>query len=439
MSLSAALGRMRGGDSPDITKFVKSIDPEWIDEALQATGAATVRTRRLPAEKVLWLIIGMALFTDRSIKNVAQHLQLAINGKSSMASSALTQARQRLTSAPLQWLFQKIASVWGACSESKWRGLSLYGVDGSHQRVDDSIANHEHFGRPKGRATSGYPQMRYVALMNLTTRMLKSVAVGAWRVGEVTLAKILWPQIPDHSLTIVDRGFLSYAIFFQILAGKTNRHFLCRAKSNTRYEIVHVLDDGSALIQLELSVALRKEHPEAPKRLTVRAIAYQHPGGKAGLLFTSLHNYELYPADEIVALYHKRWELELAFDEIKTHMLHRREALRSKTVDGVYQEFWGIMLVYNLVRREMVMVATAEKVSPAHISFTGSLLLIQNFFLASPMAAPGTLPKYLAKMEGGVADLVLAKRRSDRRNPRQVKIKMSQYLKAPPRHPSEAA
>ncbi len=184
---------------------------------------------------------------------------------------------------------------------------------------------------------------------------------------------------------------------------------------------------------------MQKEHSEAPKRLTVRAIAYQHPGGKTGLLFTSLHNYELYPADEIVAWYHKRWELELAFDEIKTHMLHRCEALRNKTVDGVYQEFWGIMLVYNLVQRRMVMVATAEQVSPAHISFTESLLLIQNSLFASPMAAPGARPKYLAIMEGGVANLVLAKRRSDRRNPRQVEIEMSQYLEAPPRHPSEAA
>lgn len=439
MSLSAALGRIRGGDSPDITRFTKSLDPDWIDEALHATGTATVRTRRLPAEKVLWLVIGMALFTDRSIQKVVQHLKLSINGPRTMASSALTQARQRLTSAPLQWLFEKVAAVWGACSESKWRGLSLYGVDGSHQRVDDSFANHEHFGRPKGRSTAGYPQMRYVTLMNLTTRMLRGVAVGAWNVGEATLAKILWPQIPDHSLTIVDRGFLSYAIFFQILADKTHRHFLCRAKSNTKYEVVHVFEDGSALARLKIPGALRKEEPEAPKHLTIRVIAYKHPDGKAGLLFTSLHNYELYPAAEIVALYHKRWELELAFDEIKTHMLHRREALRSKTVDGVYQEFWGVMLVYNLVRREMVMVANAEKVLPAQISFTGSLLLVQNFFLASPMAAPGSLPKYLAKMEDGIADLILPQRRSERRNPRQVKIKMSQYRKAPSRHAEAAA
>ena len=431
MSLNRALCWL-SEDEPDITTFTKSLKPEWIEQALSATGTATVRSRKLPAEKVVWLVIGMALFTDRSIKKVLEHLKLAMS--STMAASALTQARSRLTASPLRWLFERVALAWSRSHETLWRGLSLYGVDGSHQRVDDSAENHEHFGRPAGRAPSGYPQARFVALMNLTTRLLAAVEIGQWRDSEVTLAQPLWHKIPANSLTIVDRGFFVFKLFSQILSEGKNRHFLCRAKCNMAYEIVHLFPDGSALARIGVSSAARKSEPSLPRHLTVRVIAYQHPGGSPGLLLTSLQDYQAYPSHEIVALYHKRWELEVGFDEVKTHMLRRREALRSKTVQGVYQELWGVMLVYNLVRREMLMVARREAVAPLRISFTGCLLLVQNFFLASPMAAPGMIPKFLAGLDDDMAALVLPVRRSGRRVPRQVKIKMSNYAKAPERH-----
>jgi hypothetical protein len=435
MSLNRILCRW-SDETPDITTFTKTLHPEWIEEALNSTGTATIRSRKLPAEKVVWLVIGMALFTDRSIKNVVEHLKLAMSA--TMAASALTQARRRLTSSPLRWLFERVALAWNCVGEVKWRGLSLYGVDGCHQRIDDSKENHEHFGRPGGRAPSGYPQARYVALMNLTTRLLAAAEIGKWCEGEVTLAERLWPKIPDNSLTIVDRGFLIFNIFHQILSEGKDRHFLCRAKSNTKFQIAHEFPDGSVLARIGVSSAARKQNPELPRHLTVRVIAYHHPGGVPGLLITSLLNYEKYPSSEIVAIYHKRWELEVGFDEVKTHMLRRREALRSKTPEGVYQEFWGVMLAYNLVRREMLLVARRQKVAPNRISFTGCLLLIQNFFLASPMAAPGKIPKFLADLDEDIAALELPLRRSERRFPRQVKIKMSNYLKAPMRHAAVA-
>ena len=250
----------------------------------------------------------------------------------------------------------------------------------------------------------------------------------------MTLEQSLWPKIPANSLTIVDRGFFSFKIFSQILFEGKNRHFLCRAKCVMAYEVVHVFPDGSALARIGVSSAARKTEPNLTRNLTLRAIAYQHPGGSPGLFLTSLQDYEAYPSQEIVALYHKRWELEVGFDEVETHMLRRREALRSKTVQGVYQELWGVMLVYNLLRREMLLVARREAVAPQQMSFTGCLLLVQNFFLASPMAAPGMIPKFLGGLNDDMAALVLPERRRARRVLRQVKIKMSNYAKAPERY-----
>jgi hypothetical protein len=81
----------------------------------------------------------------------------------------------------------------------------------------------------------------------------------------------------------------------------------------------------------------------------MRAIKYRRKGCPEQTLLTSLRDPTVYPAAEIVALYHERWELELGYDEIKTELLDREETIRRKKPDGVAQEIWGIRFAYNLV------------------------------------------------------------------------------------------
>ena len=100
--------------------------------------------------------------------------------------------------------------------------------------------------------------------------------------------------------------------------------------------------------------------------------SYQHPGGEPGQLFVTVPDPHLYPAHELIALYHSRWEIELGYDEVKTHLLERKECLRSKKLEGVEQEVWGLLLLYNLVRREMVLAAREHGVAPERISFRSS-------------------------------------------------------------------
>ncbi len=95
----------------------RHIDPQWVEEALRATGTATVRKRRLPAEQVVWLVIAMALFRNRSIAEVVAKLDLALPGRSStVAPSAIPQARSRLGAEPLEWLFARCAQEWAPCA-----------------------------------------------------------------------------------------------------------------------------------------------------------------------------------------------------------------------------------------------------------------------------------------------------------------------------------
>src|SRR3989338_669651 len=175
--------------------FAQTLDRQWIDAALQATGAASVRRRKLPAEYVVWLVIGMGLLRDRSIEEVVRHLDLVLPGvdpprrRPHVTGGAIVQARDRLGDQPLEALFATTAAQWAPASadDHRWHGLAVYGVDGSQLRVPDSPENDQTSGRPKsGRGRAGYPQVRIVALMVLRSHVLAGLAVGACGEGEGT-------------------------------------------------------------------------------------------------------------------------------------------------------------------------------------------------------------------------------------------------------------
>jgi hypothetical protein len=443
MAVAAALLEVGTGRADaSFTLFAQTLDPRWIVEAVQATGAASVRRRKLPAEYVVWLVIGMGLLRDRSIAEVVRHLHLVLPGVAPPAGQhvtggAIVQARDRLGEPPLAALFATTAAQWAAASaqEHRWRGLAVYGVDGSKLRVPDSPENDQAFGRPRGgRGRAGYPQVRVVALMVLRSHLLAGLAVGACADGEVTLAASLWPTLPDDSLTIVDRGFLSYRLFHQLQSAGPNRHWLTRAKKHLQWGRRKRLGPHDVLVDLPVHRNLRRAHPELPDTLTARAIRYHRRGFRPQTLLTSLLDPVAYPAAEIVALYHERWELEVGFDEVKTHTLEREEALRCRAPERIRQEIWGLAIGYNLVRLEMARVAARAAVAPQRISYRHTLMLIRNFWLAAWLAPPGVLPRRLEALQDELALLLLPPRRSQRRFPRAVKIKMSNYpLKRVPR------
>lgn len=424
----------------DLKRFQRHIDPVWIDEALEATGTATVRRRRLPADQVVWMVLGMALLRDDAIERVVDCLDLALPGRDGVvAKSAIAQARQRLGDEPMAYLFAATAAAWAdkSADRHRWRGLALYGADGTTLRVADTAENREAFGGQNAgpdKGESGYPMVRILALMALRSHMLSAVRFADYRTGEVTLFDELWRELPDNSLTIVDRNFLVADHLTRLARSGTNRHWLTRAKSTTRLKTVRRLGKRDELVEIELSDQTRRAHPDLPSVWQARAITYQRKGFAPSVVLTSLLDPVQYPAAEIVALYHERWEIELGYDEIKTHMLARQETIRSKTVTGVRQEIWGIAIAYNLVRLEMERAADEAKVEPTRISFVYALSLVCREWerANAPRAAIGNIPRDLATLRLNLKRLILPPRRSERSFPRAVKIKMSNYARKRP-------
>ena len=90
-----------------LDQLKKHIPAEWIEEALNWSGTASIRRRRLPADQVVWLVIAMGLFRNEPIEHIVDMLGLALPDKraSLVAKSAITQARKRLSEDPLAYLF----------------------------------------------------------------------------------------------------------------------------------------------------------------------------------------------------------------------------------------------------------------------------------------------------------------------------------------------
>jgi hypothetical protein len=414
--------------------FSRHLDPAWIEEALLATGHGTLRRRRLPAEQVVWLVIGMGLLRNRPIAEVVRHLDLALPSPDSVgvASSSVTEGRQRVGAEPLEWLFVRTASQWGhdSASRHRWRGLALYGVDGTSLRLPDSDENRTHFGGQRSaRGDSGYPLMRLVVLMALRGRVLAAASFGPY-VSELRYAADLWPSVPNDSLTIVDRGFLSANILMPLESGGSNRHWLTRAKSSSSWRVVKQFGPGDALVEFTVSAAARKQNGDLPKTWLVRTIDYQRDGHDKQVLLTSLTDPERWPAEEVIELYHERWELELGYDEIKTDLLEREETIRSKSPEAVAQEMCGVLIAYNLVRLEMERIADELGVPPNRISFIAALRFIREEWHWSWVTrSPGAIPRHIADMREKIRRFLLPPRRPERTYPRSVKIKMSNYTR----------
>lgn len=156
MKLGAALAHTAEVFEPKTFSALREeLDPEWISQALEATGTVTVRRRRLPAEEMIWLTIGIALLRDRTIVDVARSLAIGGGGAApSISNGSVAQARARLGKEPLAWLFEHSAKIWAhrSAAGDRFRGLALYGVDGTSLRVPDSPQNAEQFGSTRSSA-----------------------------------------------------------------------------------------------------------------------------------------------------------------------------------------------------------------------------------------------------------------------------------------------
>lgn len=431
MGLSSCLVTLGDGTLPASFEGLRSQIPlDWIKSSLANNGVATLRRRKLPTEQVIWLLIGMGLYRDRSIVELVDRLDLVVPGpdgeKQSIVKAAITPARDRVGVEPLKELFEVTADQWALASAERlaWRGLKVFGIDGTTLRVPDSAENRKEF---ELYSKSAYPIVRVAALMALRSRLIAGCSFSGCRTSETTLAYELLPSIPNRSVTVFDRYFHNYALWEKISRVGQERHWLVRGRDDLKkWTVIKRFGRGDDLVEIRPSVITRRRHPELPEVIHARVIRYRRPGYRTRILITSLLDAEKYPAEEIAGLYHERWEQELGYREIKTETLEGCETIRSQSPERVRQELWGVLIAYNLVRREIEIAATELKIPPNRISFRATLALMRDLFFWAEVASPGKLPKMLLKMRLDLRHFILPPRRN-RSYPRHVKTPQRKY------------
>jgi len=360
---------------------------QTIDEVLARTGRTSRRQRELPAHVVVYYVIALALYMQVSYREVLRCLleglqwlagptaSVKITGK-----SGISQARTRLGWEPVKALADQLVGPM-ATTETRgawyrtWRVVTL---DGTTFDVADTRDNAVAFGRPgASRGTSAYPQLRMVSLVENGTHVLFGTTLGAYRAGETTLAHDVVAALKPGMLCLADRGFFGWALWQTARAAGAD--LVWRIKHNLRLPRETALPDGSYLSTIYPSPGDQRRHRNGHM---VRVIDYTLPGVRDAApvyrLVTSVLDPTQAPAKELAALYHERWEIETALDELKTHLRGAKVVLRSKTPDLVRQECYGLLLAHFAIRGLMHEAALNADTDPDRLSFVHAVRVLRR-------------------------------------------------------------
>ena len=363
---------------------------------LAATAKGSIRERDLPAHVVIYYVIALALYMQSSYREVLRCLLEGIQwllepsaGIKVAGNSGISQARTRLGWEPLRQLHDEVVKPIAVTATKgawyrQWRWVSL---DGSTLDVADEKGNDEAFGRPgASRGVSAYPQIRLVSLVESGTHVLFGSQMADYSTSEIALAKSVLSSLGKGMLCMADRNFFGFQMWQQ--AAATGASLLWRIKKNTRLPWETRLPDGSYLSRIYAS---QKDQRHGTDGVLVRVIDYRLEGVEGAepiyRLVTTILDHESAPAAELAALYHERWQIETAFDELKTHLRGARIVLRSKTPDLVRQEFYGLLMAHFAVRGLMHEAALTADEDPDHLSFLHAVRVIRR-----KMAIFGAIP-----------------------------------------------
>jgi hypothetical protein len=382
--------------------------PEVIDDILTECDRVERRTRLLPARVMVYYVLALALFASDSYEEVMRKLVAGLHWASGWShewsipsKTALFAARTRLGSLPLRRLYETVAVPLAdpRTPGGFYRSWQVMSIDAMTLDVPDTEANVDYFGRPPSSRGGGrggaFPQVRVLGLAECGSHAIVDAAVGTYTQGEQTLAEQVVPSLRPGMLLLADRGFFSYRLWQMCAA--TGADLVWRCKSNAVLPVEERFDDGSYASHVYPGTKARRNNTDA---IAVRVVEYTLDGsvdagpyspedpGTTYRLLTTITDPHAAPAQEVARLYRERWEIETAFDELKTHQRGPGVVLRSKTSDGVIQEVYGHLCVHYAIRTLMYSAATVSGNDPDRVSYTRTLRAARRTTASHPGFSP---------------------------------------------------
>jgi len=431
-------------DIPWLGKQLKPI----VEESLGECGKANYRSGTiLTPIFTVFVVLGLAIRRDLSYPHVINWLVSGLRWLTCslpaklIEDGALSHARKRLGIEVFRRIFQKMVAYQDALPRD-FHGFTSAAFDGTGATMPDTQSNRDRFGLPNGgRGAGGYPQLRAVALLLLPLRMVADIAHGPYKgkgSGERSLMRTIIDRLPyQNLLLLLDAGLYAFDL---LLCCQNNEGWQLLVKLSASVKPSRIpgktLPDGSYLAVVRKKIGDPTGSQGKRKRYTtieivVRISEYQIPGFRPARLLTTILDPEI-SAKELVIHYHKRWDIEIAFDEIKTHQCATLRGqpptiLRSKTPELVEQELYATVIVYNLVREHIHQAAMQTGKDARGISFLDSLQCIIDA-TAHMCTATGARVQFQCRyLISLIAECEIDRPHRPRINPRVVKIKMSKF------------
>lgn len=355
-----------------------------IEAILRASGREGQRRRKLPALDLMYYLIALGLHASEGCRSVLRRILIRRGGKEDedaerlCSDSAITQGRTRLGWQPLRALYGAVVGPIATRSSlgawyRRWRVVTL---DGSTLDVADTKRNERAFGRPGSvRGKSGFPQLRFVTLLENGTHVLFGAELGRYNTGEVTLAKKVVTRLPADSLCLADRNFFSYSLWKAALA--SGAALLWRMRADLILPKLKRLSDGSYLTRIYPSPRARAHDIHG---IPARLITYRLGKGRVEYrLLCSILDPRKAPAIQLANLYTRRWTIETVLAELKTRLRGARVVLRSRVPNLTRQDFWGLLLAHFGVRALMHEAALEQKIESTDLSFIHAVRTIARY------------------------------------------------------------
>jgi hypothetical protein len=372
---------------------------------------------------VVYLLLAAALFADLGYGQVWARMIAGLGGLEVPVptAGALAQARRRIGVAPLRALFELLRGPAAGLSVKGvwWRGRLVTAIDGTILGCPDTPANLAVYHRGgSGRGGTGYPLVRVLALVACGTRTVMDAVFGTDRIGEPRYAQRLIGALHRGMIVLGDRNFAACDLLVAI--ADTGADLLVRVKIGRRLPVCRRLGDRSYLSRIG---------PLQVRVITATITVTTEQGHRSEVyrLVTTILD-PACPPQEIVALYHQRWEIETAYFELKSTILGGR-VLRARTPPGVQQEIYALLITYQALRIAIGdAVLTRPDIDPDRGSFSIALNTARDQIIAAQgvLTAPHAVIDLVGELGRHVLDHLIPARRP-RTNPRVVKRAISVY------------
>ena len=426
---------LHGLARPEMSKLVERIIGE--------TGRQNKRVCPLRPRLVLWLVITMSLYRDCSIINVFERLVAIVKDREprlcrgAVTQEAICKARVRLGFLPLMHLHEEIVRDWKPVSETFY-GLRVVGIDGSEFTIPDTEDNEEIYGRHRSdRGPAAYPSVRGLFKVDVASHRISNCAFFPCTLHENIPLRPMLKTLRPGDLLLMDRGLTSFLSIHTCINQGAN--FVLRFSKIWKPKFLRKLGNGDTLMRFKACGVARQNLPAEDQDATydLRVIEFTVGKGELVRLVTDLVDPDKHPVMELAALYHQRWECEIAYKQLKSQLVavtasKQQTHFRSKTPVGVMQEAWGMVLAHTLVRELMMEGAEVAGISPTELSLTDSLEVIKLSLRDFHAGGSRHRAKYRKKLLQQIGECLIDRPRRKRQSPRVVKRKMSNFrLKRP--------